>query len=113
MSGLEWVIEAHGCASESLSDQHRLQKLFDALIESLVLHPVSEANWHRFPGAGGITGLQLLEESHLACHTFPEFGSLCLNVFCCRPRPRADFEAMLRREFEATRVTVRQIERPY
>ena len=60
MSGLEWVIEAHGCASESLSDQHRLQKLFDALIESLVLHPVSEANWHRFPARVGLRACSCL-----------------------------------------------------
>lgn len=113
MSGLEWVIEAHGCASGSLSDLHRLHRLFETLIGSLELHPVGDGNWHQFPGAGGITGLQLLEESHLACHTFPEFGSLCLNVFCCRPRPRADFETMLESQFGATAVTVRQIERPY
>jgi S-adenosylmethionine decarboxylase len=113
MSGIEWVVEAHGCESSNLADLPKLQDLFEALIAELSLHPVSGGNWHRFPGAGGITGLQLLAESHLACHTFPEFGSLCLNVFCCRPRPQADFETLLKRHFGATRVQVRQIERPY
>ncbi len=113
MSGLEWVIEAHGCDPCALVEMPRLQALFDTLIGQMSLHPVSEGNWHRFPGAGGITGLQLLSESHLACHTFPEFGSLCLNVFCCRPRPQADFEALLVREFGATQVQIRQIDRPY
>lgn len=113
MSGLEWVIEAHGCDAAHLADPRLLQRLFEALIDELSLHPVSPGNWHQFPGAGGITGLQLLQESHLACHTFPEFGSLCLNVFCCRPRAQADFETLLRREFGATRVHVRQIDRPY
>jgi S-adenosylmethionine decarboxylase len=113
MSGIEWVVEAHGCEAANLVDLLKLRQLFEALIAGLTLHPVGDGNWHRFPGSGGITGLQLLQESHLACHTFPEFGSLCLNVFCCRPRPQADFEALLRREFGATHVQVRQIERPY
>lgn len=113
MSGLEWVVEAHGCDAANLADLPKLRRLFESLIAGLTLHPVGDPNWHQFPGAGGITGLQLLEESHLACHTFPEFGSLCLNVFCCRPRPVADFEALLREQFGATHVQVRQIERPY
>jgi S-adenosylmethionine/arginine decarboxylase-like enzyme len=42
-------------------------------------------------GAAGIsfrrrnTGLVLFAESHLAVHSFPEHGSLTLNLFCCRP----------------------------
>ena len=77
------------------------------------LHPVAEPQWHQFPGAGGVTGLCLLAESHLACHTFPEFGSICLNVFCCRPRPEWAFEAYLRDKLGASAVRVRRLERPY
>ena len=113
MAGVEWVVEAHGCETAKLADLQALQALFAALVGELGLHPVGDGNWHQFPGARGITGLQLLEESHLACHTFPEFGSLCLNVFCCRPRGPADFESLLKEQFNASRVHVRQIERPY
>ena len=86
-----------GCARELGT---RCSALFARLIEGMSLHPVGEPQWHQFPG-GGITGLSLLKESHIACHTFPEYRSLCLNVFCCRPRPDWDFEAHLRREFGA------------
>ena len=113
MNGCEWVVEAHGCAPETLADTGRLQEFFSRLIDGMRLHPVSPSQWHQFPGSGGITGLTLLSESHIACHTFPEFGSLCLNVFCCRPRPEWDFESCLREQFGATAVTVRRIERPY
>lgn len=113
MGGVEWVVEAHGCEPGALCDERKLRELFGGLIRELSLHPVGAGNWHRFPGAGGITGLQLLEESHLTCHTFPEFGSICLNVFCCRPRPQADFGSLLREALSAERVHVRQIERPY
>ncbi len=113
MPGLEWVIEAHGCQAETLVNRDLLAELFSVLIHEMSLHPVAPGRWHQFPGAGGITGLQLLQESHLACHTFPEFGSLCLNIFCCRPRPPADFEALLAKTLGARSVSVRCIERLY
>ncbi|HYL37417.1 MAG TPA: S-adenosylmethionine decarboxylase [Bryobacteraceae bacterium] len=113
MSGLEWIVEAHGCDRAALADLGRLKDLFRKLIQELELHPLGKSNWHQFPNTGGITGVSLLSESHLACHTFPEYGSLCLNLFCCRPRPATDFESLLVREFGAAKVCVRQVERPY
>jgi S-adenosylmethionine decarboxylase len=113
MSGLEWIVEAHGCDRAALADLGRMEDLFHKLIQNLDLHPLGKSNWHQFPNTGGITGVTLLSESHLACHTFPEYGSLCLNLFCCRPRPVTDFEGLLARDFGAVRVCVRQVERPY
>ena len=112
MSGCEWIVEAHECDPACLSDSETLSALFARLIREMDLHPVGDARWHQFPG-GGITGLALLQESHIACHTFPEYRSLCLNVFCCRPRPEWDFQAYFRREFGAGSVEVRRLERPY
>jgi S-adenosylmethionine decarboxylase len=86
MSGLEWIVEAHGCDPAALADAGRWRNCFRA-DRALDLHPLGKTSWHQFPNTGGITGVSLLTESHLACHTFPEYGSLCLNVFCCRPRP--------------------------
>jgi S-adenosylmethionine decarboxylase len=111
--GCEWVIEALGCNAERLSDLPQLRTLFDDLIAELSLHPVAETQWHQFPGHGGITGLCLLAESHMACHTFPEFGSLCLNIFCCRPRPEYDFDKFLTEALGASLVRVRKLVRPY
>ena len=111
-SGTEWVIEAHACDPASVADPQALRSLFVRLIQEMNLHPVGDAVWHQFPG-GGITGLALLEESHLAVHTFPEHRSLCLNVFCCKPRPDWDFASDLKRAFRAETVDVRRLDRPY
>ena len=113
MNGIEWIVEAHGCAPETLSDLRELRTLFERLIRDLKLQPVGQTCWHQFPGSGGITGLCLLAESHLACHTFPEYRSLCLNLFCCVPRSEWDFGGNLSQMFAAKRVTVRQVLRPY
>jgi S-adenosylmethionine decarboxylase len=113
MHGMEWVVEATGCSEESLRDPQKLQSLFDAMIAHLHLCPVGETHWHQFPITGGITGLCLLAESHLACHTFPEHKSLCLNLFCCVPRQEWAFESELRAKFGAKEVQVRRLIRSY
>jgi S-adenosylmethionine decarboxylase len=113
MNGIEWVVDARGCSAESLRSAALLRKLFERLIESLQLRPVAPTQWHEFPNTGGITGLCLLAESHLACHTFPEFGSMSLNLFCCTPREEWHFEAELNKLFGATSVSVRTLVRPY
>ena len=113
MHGVEWVVDAQGCAAESLRNVDLLRTLFHRIVSQINLRTVGETHWHQFPGTGGITGLCLLSESHLACHTFPEHGSLCLNLFCCLPRAEWPFEEHLAELFSATSVQVRRVVREY
>ena len=93
MTGTEWIVDAYGCSPDRLRDLSTLQALFARLMRDLDLHACGDGRWHQFPDSGGITGMTVLTESHLACHSFPEYGTLCLNLFCCRPRPEWDFAA--------------------
>ena len=113
MHGIEWIVDAQGCTAHALRSLSAVEELFGRIIADLDLRTIGETRWHQFPGTGGITGLCLLSESHLACHTFPEFGSLCLNLFCCVPRARWDFESRLSELFMAQSIDVREIHREY
>lgn len=111
--GREWIIEARGCPPDALRDPACLQALFARLIADLHLTPVAPAVWHVFPAPGGITGMVVLAESHLACHTFPEYGSICLNLFCCRWRDDVDAAGLLAEMLGARDTVVRRIDRDY
>ena len=111
--GDEWIVEAFGCDAERLADRAVLASLFARMVHELALRPIGAGQWHVFPPPGGITGMLLLAESHLTVHTFPEHGSLCLNLFCCTPRTEWPFAERLGELLGAERVTVRHLVRTY
>jgi len=111
--GDEWIVEAFGWDAERLADRAALAALLDTIEHDLALRPIGAGQWHVFPPPGGITGMLLLAESHLTVHTFPEHGSLCLNLFCCTPRATWPFAERLTELLGAERVTVRHLVRTY
>ena len=109
--GTEWLIDASGCDAAALADLHRLQAVFDRVIRDLDLHVLGEIAWHKFDHPGGVSGLALLSESHLACHTYPEFRAATFNLYCCRNRASWSWEATLKEMLGATEVNVRVFDR--
>ena len=110
-TGSEWLVDASGCRAEALRSIEVFESLFARIVADLSLRPVQPAVWHQFPGPGGLTGLLLLSESHLACHTFPERGFAALNLYCCRERPEWAWSRELATALGATEVTVRRVRR--
>jgi S-adenosylmethionine decarboxylase len=108
--GTEWLIEAAGCNADLLRDESVLRSLFDRITSDLGLKSVGEI-WHKFPGEGGVTGLVALTESHLACHTYPEYGTATFNLYCCRTRPEWNWKDSLQEILLAQLVTITKIER--
>lgn len=111
--GTEWLVDAEGCLADLLRDIETLRGLCEEVIADLGLRVVGDPMWHQFPHPGGVTGLYLLTESHLACHTFPETGLATFNLYCCRPRPPFAWEERLRALLGAGRVTVRTAARGF
>jgi S-adenosylmethionine decarboxylase len=109
--GTEWLIEASGCDRAALCDVATLRAVFERAIVELDLRVVGEALWHKFAGEGGVTGLAMLTESHLACHTYPEFGVATFNLYCCRERPAWAWEERLAEMLGARVVNVRSVRR--
>lgn len=109
--GAEWLIDAEGCMPELLSDAQVLRRVCEQIISDLDLRVIGEPSWHEFSSPGGVTGLFLLTESHLACHTYPESGIATFNLYCCRERPVWPWVERLKDWLGASRVTVRHAAR--
>lgn len=64
---------------------------------------------HNFPGAG-LTCVLILAESHAVLHTWPETGTVNIDIFSCSTRLKSLAAiAELGRSFGATGVSVREI----
>ena len=105
------MIDASGCNAETLADLEQLKLVFDHIIRDLELHVVGQISWHQFPAPGGVTGLALLSESHLTCHTYPETGAASFNLYHCRSRTTWPWERRLRELLGATQVNIRVLKR--
>src|SRR5436190_5464196 len=108
---MEWLVEAEGCRADRLRDLGTLRQVCARIIVELDLHVVGEGLWHQFPPPSGVTGLFLLTESHLACHTYPESGLATFNLYCCRTRPSWPWQQRLKEMLGAELVSVRVAER--
>jgi S-adenosylmethionine decarboxylase len=83
MDGLHLTADLAGCApGAAMSDELALRRLCLAAVRAAGLTPVGEL-FHRFPAPGGVTGVVLLAESHLAVHTWPERGAVTIDAYVC------------------------------
>ncbi|MYN11726.1 polyamine aminopropyltransferase [Pusillimonas sp. TS35] len=88
MQGLHLTADLYHCACNPalLTDAAPLAELCRRLTLDAGLTLVAD-KWHTFPDfqgePGGVTGMLLLAESHLALHTWPERGGVTLDVYVC------------------------------
>ena len=60
--------------------------------------------FHKFGGAGGVTGVLALAESHLSIHTWPEYSSAAIDIFMCNNNPYMACDFLIEK-FKATNST--------
>lgn len=109
--GTQWVIDADGCDPERLQSISRIQQVCQRLIDSLNLNVIGTPATHQFDDPHGVTVLYLLSESHLACHTYPEYGLATFNFVCCRDDAPWPWREELAAAIGATNVSLRVMSR--
>jgi S-adenosylmethionine decarboxylase len=79
--GRHILCEAYGCDPEVLNDVEQVERI---MVEA-ALHAgaeIREVAFHMF-SPQGVSGVVVISESHLAIHTWPEFGYAAIDVFTC------------------------------
>lgn len=83
MQGLHLTADLRDCPPAApMRDPRALRAACLEAVAAAGLQPVGEL-FHAFGEPGGVTGMVLLAESHLAVHTWPELGAVTLDVYVC------------------------------
>jgi S-adenosylmethionine decarboxylase proenzyme len=99
-----------GCAALPILTGDEISELFIAAIRhagGTIVQMVS----HAFPRVG-VTCVLILAESHAVLHTWPETGTVNIDIFSCTPRLKSvDAIHALGRAFGARQVSIQEIAR--
>ncbi|MGI6611370.1 MAG: adenosylmethionine decarboxylase [Limnochordia bacterium] len=108
--GRHILCEAYGCDPEVLTSRALVETVMvDAALQAGA--EIREVAFHQF-SPHGVSGVVVISESHLAIHTWPEYGYAAIDVFTCGDRVDPwDACKRLLTQFGAKHSTTTEIER--
>ena len=80
--GRHLLADLHGVAAARLADGELIEAALIAAARAAGATPLF-TKLHRFGAQMGVTGVVLLQESHISIHTWPEHGFAAVDVFMC------------------------------
>jgi S-adenosylmethionine decarboxylase proenzyme len=104
------LVEFYNCTKERLNDVwHIEQSMNQAALAAGAT--IVESCFHRFM-PHGVSGVVVIAESHLAIHTWPEYGYASVDLYTCGDEcnPMAAFE-VLKETLGATTAEIQKITR--
>jgi len=108
--GHQLMVEYYGCSPERLNDVDHIRRTMLDAAKATGATVVGEI-FHEF-NPHGVSGVVVIAESHLAIHTWPEYGYAAVDLFTCgnEINPYRGFD-LLRAELNADRFEVREFYR--
>ncbi|MEW5922100.1 MAG: adenosylmethionine decarboxylase [Bacillota bacterium] len=108
--GRHVLAELYGCAPDILDDTTKIEEaMVNAALEAGA--EIREVIFHEFCPQG-VSGVVVISESHLAIHTWPEYGYAAVDVFTCGSTVDPWVSCQyLKKQFQAKRMAAKEITR--
>lgn len=109
--GTHLVVDAWQAPGDLLNDPERIRR---AIIDAIDAGEATLIDLcvHQF-SPHGVTATATLAESHIAIHTWPEYGYFAADLFFCgRGKPREAME-LLQTALQAKQMTMRETDRGF
>ncbi|MEO1514552.1 MAG: adenosylmethionine decarboxylase [Bacteroidota bacterium] len=107
--GTHVILELYGCPAELLqspSEMERIMKEAAVACEAQIV----QSNFHHFSPLG-VSGVVIIQESHLTIHTWPEYGYAAVDIFSCGPIKLSAGIDYLSEQLAAQRQEVKYLQR--
>ncbi len=79
--GVHVIIEMYDCDPNTLKNKDQVEKAFLDIAKKSNAHAIGSF-FHQF-NPHGVSGVVIIEESHLSIHTWPEHGYAAVDYFYC------------------------------
>ena len=112
-TGIEIVADLYGIEGNLLKDVVYLTNIFRNVLVKTDFSIIKEYS-HKFEFKGeGVTGIFLLSESHASFHSYPEWGSLAIDIFSCgKAKPQKALEYIIQ-ELKPNKIHKSEIDRNF
>ena len=100
--GKQLVLELYECPLEIIDNQHIVEQALLATAAAIQA-TVVDIVFHKF-SPQGVSGVVVIMESHIAIHTWPEYGYAAVDIFTCGDMDLAPGVEVIRTLLQAGRV---------
>lgn len=107
--GQHWILDLYDCPVSLLTHPEPVKRLMLAAAADMQATVVG-AHFHAF-SPHGVSGVVIIQESHLTVHTWPEHGYAAIDVFSCGVLCIQAGVDYLKQHFQAGRYELRTLER--
>lgn len=108
-TGRHLLVEYHGCNPSVLNDKDTIERLMkDAA--TAVGATIVQSVFHQF-APQGVSGVVVVEESHLSIHTWPEVGYASVDFYTCGACNPEHADSVLRAGLGATQAEIMVVDR--
>ncbi len=97
--GTHLMVDGKCRNKELISDTGKLSVLLEKLAEETGMKIITQPIVVKGTARDGITGIMVIEESHIAIHTFTEFNLVWIDIFSCKEFDTERIVEYLRKEF--------------
>ena len=108
--GRHIIVELYDCKPELLNDVVHIEKSMESAAEDAGATLINSTFHHFSPY--GVSGVVVIQESHLAIHTWPEYGFASVDLFTCGDtvNPWVSYQ-ILKEKFEAAHGSAMELRR--
>lgn len=109
--GKHWIIEFYDCPAGPLSAPKVMEKALNSAALAMRA-TIVQSNFHHFTPLG-VSGVVIIQESHLTIHTWPEHGYAAVDIFTCGDMDTERGVAFLEEALGAKTKEVKLMERGF
>lgn len=107
--GWQVAVDCYNCDRQLINNQQKLEE-FTSLICEMIDAKIVSKDYYLFEPYG-ISSYAIITKSHIAIHTWPEYGFLAVDIFTCSGKIAPAVPMFIKQFMNADKVVVNSFDR--